>query len=231
MLPVPTVAARQVISAWNGLISPLLVILATPCQSRRKPTPRRTRGMNFNPSIRYRPVPRISTSINGPRPRRSGRPPTSASFPSAILILVRMNAAWRQWASGTRTNIPARQAKAADPNEVIPAKSRKIFTRKPASHCSLAGRLATEQFHQPVDEHPHPRRQLALRGIHGMQRQRWRQPFAEHLSEAAVSQAGGDVIVRRLDQPEPGPAGGDVGIGVVDADPAASATCAGARRR
>lgn len=54
-----------------------------------------------------------------------------------------------------------------------------------------------------------------------MQRQRWRQPFSEHLSEATVSQAGGDVIVRRLDQPEPGPAGGDVGIGVVDADPAA----------
>lgn len=54
-----------------------------------------------------------------------------------------------------------------------------------------------------------------------MQRQRWRQPFAEHLSEAAVGQAGGDVIVRRLDQSEPGPAGGDVGIGVVDADPAA----------
>ncbi|SST13038.1 Uncharacterised protein [Acinetobacter baumannii] len=68
MLPVPTVAARQVISAWNGLISPLLSSsLLRPCQSRRKPTPRRTRGMNFNPSIRYRPVPRISTSINGPQ--------------------------------------------------------------------------------------------------------------------------------------------------------------------
>ncbi len=39
-----------------------------------------------------------------------------------------------------------------------------------------------------------------------MQRQRWRQPFSEHLSEATVGQAGGDVIVRRLDQPEPGPA-------------------------
>ena len=38
MLPVPTVAARQVISAWNGLISPgRPSSRRRPCQSMRKP--------------------------------------------------------------------------------------------------------------------------------------------------------------------------------------------------
>ncbi len=71
--------------------------------------------------------------------------------------------------------------------------------RKTRVSLRLVGRLATEEFHQPVDQPPHPRRKLALRGIQDVQRQRRRQPFAEDLAEAAVGQPGLDVITRRLE--------------------------------
>ncbi|MCY1449886.1 hypothetical protein D9M71_666570 [compost metagenome] len=70
MLPVPTVAARQVIRAWKGLISPLpSTPFLRPCQSRRKPGMILVSGMNFRPSIRNRPVPRIRASMGGPQTR------------------------------------------------------------------------------------------------------------------------------------------------------------------
>ncbi len=53
MLPVPTVAARQVISAANGLISPASSApFLRPCHIILKPGPIRCSGMNFSPAIR-----------------------------------------------------------------------------------------------------------------------------------------------------------------------------------
>ncbi|MNN65732.1 hypothetical protein D3C81_1812570 [compost metagenome] len=70
ILPVPTVAARQVISAWNGLISPEpSSSFLRPCQSRPKAVTILASGMNFSPSMRNRPVPRMRTSMGGPQTR------------------------------------------------------------------------------------------------------------------------------------------------------------------
>src|SRR5690606_5368189 len=67
ILPVPTVAARQVISAWKGLISPSAPgSFLRPCHIRRKPRGMVRQGMNLRLIIRNSPVPRISTRIGGP---------------------------------------------------------------------------------------------------------------------------------------------------------------------
>ncbi len=67
MLPTPMVAARQVISAENGLTSPgRLGSTSRPRQTMRSPLPMRRIGMPNSLTCRYSPVPRISTSMAGP---------------------------------------------------------------------------------------------------------------------------------------------------------------------
>ncbi|CFP58998.1 hypothetical protein FR5810_02488 [Bordetella pertussis] len=87
MLPVPTVAARLVISAWNGLISPVSASpLARLPQASRNPAAILASGMKRRRSMRNRPVPRISTSINGPQTR----PLTLSTIESRKCITVSM---------------------------------------------------------------------------------------------------------------------------------------------
>src|SRR5690554_7238967 len=70
ILPVPTVAAKVVISAAKGLIWP---VLASPCARpfhiSTKPRLIFKIGMNFSDSIRNKPLPRIATSMGVPHTR------------------------------------------------------------------------------------------------------------------------------------------------------------------
>ena len=68
ILPVPTVADRQVISAANGVISPAALPSRTrPFMIMRKPWPILKIGMKPSRICRNRPVPRISTIIGTPQ--------------------------------------------------------------------------------------------------------------------------------------------------------------------
>ena len=71
MLPTPMVAARHVISAAYGLTSPWASSPPRPLHTSRRPAPILRTGMPPSRTCRYKPVPRISTSMAGPQTNES----------------------------------------------------------------------------------------------------------------------------------------------------------------
>ena len=66
MLPVPMVADSAVISALNGVIWPSPVAFAA-LEQQAEAGAELQIGMNFRPTCRKKPTPRIRTSISGPQ--------------------------------------------------------------------------------------------------------------------------------------------------------------------
>ncbi|AZQ13262.1 hypothetical protein STH12_04236 [Shewanella khirikhana] len=69
MLPVPMVAESEVIRALKGLTSPLTSLPlpgVLPDHSKRKPLPNLRIGRSLRPKDRYKPTPRIMTSMGMP---------------------------------------------------------------------------------------------------------------------------------------------------------------------